>query len=59
MGFTGLLAFILAALLAVTVKFVVDGVREKNWKKSILWAVLFCAFVLLLYFGLIGFITSM
>ncbi len=59
MGFISLLALVVVALLVIMLKFVIDGVREKNWKKSIISVVVFLAVILLLYFGLIRFITSM
>lgn len=59
MGFTALLILVIMALFVITVKFVIDGVRRKNWKKSIIPAAVFLAVILLMYFGLIRFITSM
>ena len=59
MGFISLLALVVVALLVIMLKFVINGVREKNWKKSIISVVVFLAVILLLYFGLIRFITSM
>ena len=59
MGFISLLALVVVALLVIMLIFVIDGVREKNWKKSIISVIVFLAVILLLYFGLICFITSM
>lgn len=59
MGFISLLALVVVALLVIMLKFVIDGVLEKNWKKSIISVIVFLAVILLLYFGLICFITSM
>ena len=59
MGFISLLALVVVALLVIMLKFVIGGVREKNWKKSIISVIVFLAVILLLYFGLICFITSM
>ena len=59
MGFISLLALVVVALLVIMLKFVIDGVREKNWKKSIISVIVFLAVILLLCFGLICFITSM
>lgn len=59
MGFINLLTLVVVALLVIMLKFVIDGVREKNWKKSIISVIVFLAVILLLYFGLICFITSM
>jgi TctA family transporter len=59
MGLIEILILIVMALFVVMAKFVVDGVREKNWKKSIISILIFGAIIFLLYFGLIRFITSM
>lgn len=59
MSLTEILILIVIALFVVIVKFVIDGVREKNWKKSIISILIFGVIILLLYFGLIHFITSM
>lgn len=59
MSLTEILILIVIALFVVMVKFVIDGVREKNWNKSIISILIFWAIILLLYFGLIRFITSM
>ena len=59
MSLTEILILIIIALFAIMAKFVIDGVREKNWKKSIISILIFGVIILLLYFGLIRFITSM
>lgn len=59
MGFLGLIALVVLALLAIAVKLIVDSVQEKNWKKTAITAAAFCAAVAIMYFGLIHFITSM
>lgn len=59
MGLTGILALIVVALFVIMLKFVIDGVREKNWKKSIISVVIFCVIVLSIYWALITLITSM
>lgn len=59
MSLTEILILIVIVLFVVMVKFVIDGVREKNWKKSIISILIFGVIILLLYFGLIRFITSM
>ena len=55
----GILLLVALALLVAMIKFVVDGIREKNWKKAVLSAVIFGAMILLLFYGLMGLITSM
>ena len=59
MSLTEILILIVIALFIIMAKFVIDGVREKNWKKSIISILIFGVIILLLYFGLIRFITSM
>jgi hypothetical protein len=59
MGLTGILLIVVLALLAIMVKFVVDGIREKNWIKVLVSVVVFLGIILLLYFGLIRLITAM
>jgi hypothetical protein len=59
MGLTGILLIVVLALLAIMVKFVVDGIREKNWIKVLVSIVVFLGIILLLYFGLIRLITAM
>lgn len=59
MGLTGYLLIIILALLVITMKFVIDGIRSKNWKKAIISVVIFLAITLLMYFGLLRLITSM
>lgn len=59
MSLTEILILIVIALFIIMAKFVIDGIREKNWKKSIISILIFWVIILLLYFGLIRFITSM
>ena len=55
----GILLLVVLALLVAMIRFVVDGIREKSWKKAVLSVVIFGAMILLLFYGLMGFITSM
>ena len=59
MGLTGILLFIILVLFIIAIYFVIDGVRTKNRKKAIISVAIFCSIVLLIYFGLLRFITSM
>lgn len=59
MGLTGILLLVILGLFAIMITFVIDGIRTKNWKKTIITIVIFCSIVLLMYFGLLRFITSM
>ena len=55
----GILLLVVLALLVAMIRFVVDGIREKSRKKAVLSVVIFGAMILLLFYGLMGFITSM
>ena len=59
MGLTSILLIIILGLFVITIKFVIDGIRSKNWKKAIISVVIFLAITLLIYFGLLRLITSM
>ena len=59
MGLTGILLLLILALFVFMIYFVINGIRTKNWKKAIISIVIFFAIVLLMYFGLLRFITSM
>lgn len=59
MGLTSFLALILLALVVIMIKFVIDGLREKKWQKSVISIIIFCTVIFLLYFALIRFVTSM
>ena len=59
MGLTGILLIIILGLFVITIKFVIDGIRSKNWKKVTISVIIFLAIILLVYFGLLRLITSM
>lgn len=59
MGLTGILLLFILALFVVMIYFVIDGIRKRNWKRAIISIVIFFSVVLLMYFGLLRFITSM
>ena len=59
MGLTGILLIIILGLFVITIKFVTDGIRSKNWKKVTISVIIFLAIILLVYFGLLRLITSM
>lgn len=59
MGFVGILLLIVLALFVIMIRFVINGIRDKNWKKTIFSIIIFIGIILLMYFGLIEFITSM
>ena len=59
MGLTGILLLVILGLFTIMITFVIDGIRTKNWKKTIITIVIFCSIVLIMYFGLLRFITSM
>lgn len=59
MGFVGILLSIVLALFVIMIQFVMNGIRDKNWKKAVFSIIIFIGIVLIMYFGLIEFITSM
>lgn len=59
MGLTGILLLIILALFVFIIYFVSDGIRKRNWKRAMISIVIFFSVVLLMYFGLLRFITSM
>ena len=59
MGLTGILLLIILALFVFMIYFLIDEIRTRNWKRAIISIVIFFAVVLLMYFGLLRFITSM
>ncbi len=59
MGLTGILLLIVLALSVIMIKLIVDGIRDKDWKKALVSIVIFISIILLMYFGLLRFITSM
>lgn len=59
MNFIVVLFFLVMALFVITIKFVIDGARGRDWKKLIISILIFLGIVVILYFGLIWFITSM
>lgn len=58
-GFTSILALIIIALLVIMIKFIVDGIKEKSWKKVMITVAVFCAVFALIFYGFISFIASM
>lgn len=59
MALTSMLLFLVMALFAGMVLLVIAGIKGKNWKMVVLPVGSFLAIVLLMYFGLLRFITSM
>ena len=59
MTLTNILLLIVLALFIIMIVFVVNGIKGKNWKKVVISVLIFLAIILLMYFGLIRFITSM
>ncbi len=59
MGLIGILLLVVLALFVIMIKLVIDGIRDKNWKKAAISIIVFIGIILLMYFGLISFITSM
>lgn len=59
MSLIHILLLVVLALFVVMIRFVIQGIREKNWKKVIISITVFLAIILVMYFGLIRLITSM
>ena len=59
MSLIHILLLVVLALFVIMIRFVIQGIREKNWKKVIISITVFLAIILVMYFGLIRLITSM
>ena len=59
MPLTKILLLVVLALFVITIRFVIQGVRAKNWKKVIISVAVYLAIILVMYFGLMRLITSM
>ena len=59
MTLTHFLLLIVLILFVIMRRFVIDGIKAKNWKKVAISVVVSLAIILSMYFGLIRFITSM
>ena len=59
MGFTFIIMLIVLALICVMIKLVIDGIRDKNWKKVVVTIIAFSLVLILIYYALVSFITSM
>ena len=59
MGFTFIIMLIVLALICVMIKLVIDGIQDKNWKKVVVTIIAFSLVLILIYYALVSFITSM
>ena len=59
MGFTFIIMLIVLALICIMIKLVTDGIRDKSWKKVVVTIIVFGLVLILIYFALVSFITSM
>lgn len=59
MGIMGMLGLAVITGFAITVYWIVTGIQQKNWKRVLFPAAGFLAGILLLYWGLLFFITAM
>lgn len=59
MGFLGMLGLIVLAIFVILVYCVFIGIKQKSWKRIVFPIIGFVAFIILMYLGLIFFITSM
>lgn len=59
MGFLGMLGLIVLAIFVILFYCVFIGIKQKSWKRIVFPIIGFVAFIILMYLGLIFFITSM
>jgi hypothetical protein len=59
MGFTGILALIVVAILFAVIYVVIQGIKNKNCKQVLIVVVVFIVLIVVLGYGLICFIISM
>ena len=59
MGITGLITIIILIMLIITVRFVVSGIKQRNWKRVIISVVGFVVLIAGIYWALVSLITSM
>ena len=59
MGFIGMLGLIVLAAFVILLYFVITGIKQKNWKRIVFPIIGFVVTIVLLYIGLVFFITSM
>lgn len=59
MGLIGMLGLIVLAVFVILLYFVITGIKQKNWKRIVLPILGFVVTIVLLYIGLVFFITSM
>ena len=59
MGLIGMLGLIVLAVFVILLYFVITGIKRKNWKRIVFPILGFVVTIVLLYIGLVFFITSM
>jgi hypothetical protein len=59
MGFTGILAVTVLAIMILAIYVILQEIRARHWRKVIFTIMAFGVFILALWYGLICFITSM
>ena len=58
MGLIGMLGLIVLAVFVILLYFVITGIKQKNWKRIVFPILGFVVTIVLLYIGLVFFITS-
>lgn len=59
MGFSMLIILVVFAFAIIMLKLIVNSVKNRNWRRTILLTAILIAGIALIYTGLIAFITSM
>lgn len=59
MGFSMLIILVVFAFAIIMLKLIVNSVKNRNWRRTILLTAILIASIALIYIGLIAFITSM
>lgn len=59
MGFTGLVVLTVLAFAVIMIRLIINNVKNRDWKKAILFTAAFIVGLVIVYTGMITFITSM
>lgn len=59
MGFSMLIILVVFAFAIIMLKLIVNSVKNRNWRRTVLLTAILIAGIALIYTGLIAFITSM
>lgn len=59
MGFSMLIILVVFAFAIIMLKLIINSVKNRNWRRTVLLTAILIAGIALIYTGLIAFITSM